>query len=420
MKRDILLFVFIFAAFISRGQEQTYDIYYPQKIEAKDWKVRAQIYYDNHNNSNGFINEFTSAINQSKYLNQELKDRQSQSLGSSTLSGRSLKSGFDLYLNAKDPNKDLYYYFGLDHQQILDSRIDKNMVNLLLYGNQAYAGEQLSIENTEYSSVYFNRIKIGIGKRLGKGELKHELSAKLGLNFGQNYDAVQVHHSKFYTHPQGDYLDIDFQAETQLADSVWGSLFTINGMGASIDLHYSVHQDKKFFLGVHIANIGFIHWNKSPYIAAADSSFTFSGLENDSLNQEQIPNDFSYNNLRNLLFTQPSHEAFTELLPFDIQLTGGVYFANGKFYMGMNTHFYPTLMATYRAEIFVSYKYMDFFSLTPIIGYNSYEQFHMGLAVGFELWDLINIRAGSSYLNTMFNPNAKLGQGGYVSVALVI
>lgn len=418
MNRYWMLIVFVLTALGLKAQEQHYHVYYPQNIYVDDWKLKAQIYYDNHNNSNGFINEFASVINQSKYIDQDLKDRQSEVLESSIMSGRILKSGFDFYMNAQDAEKGLYYYFGLDHQQVLDSRIDDNMVKLLFYGNQPYAGEHLSIQNTDYTSIYFNRIKLGIGKHFGKGEVKHEVSAKLGLNFGQNYDAVQVQNSNFYTHPQGDYLDIDLQAETQLADTVWGDLFTLNGIGASIDLHYSVHQDKEFFIAVHIGNLGFVNWNKSPFSASADTSFRFSGLENDSLNQGQIPNDFSYDNLRNLLFTQPSHEAFSKLLPFDIQLTGGQFFADGKIYVGVNTRFYPTLLANYRAEIFATYNYLDLFQVTPIIGYNSYRQFNVGLAVGIELWDAVSIRAGSSYLNSMFNPNAKVGQGGYVSIGL--
>lgn len=415
-----IMIVIVFCALGLKAQEQYYHVYYPQQMDADHWKLKAQIYYVNHNNSSGFINEFASAINQSKYIDQDLKDRQSEVLESSIMSGRILKSGFDFYMNSRDQKKGLYYYFGLDHQQVLDSRVDENMVKLLFYGNKAYAGENLSIQNTDYSSIYFNRIKLGIGKHFGKGEVKHEVSAKLGMNFGQNYDAVQIQNSNFYTHPQGDYLDIKLQAETQLADTVWGDLFTINGMGASLDLHYSVHQDKDFFIAVHIGNIGFVNWNKSPFVASADTSFRFSGLENDSLSQEQIPNDYSYNNLRNLLFTQPSHEAFAKLLPIDIQLTGGQFFADGKIYVGVNTRFYPTLLANYGAEVFATYNYLNLFQVTPIIGYNSYHQFNIGLAVGFELWDSLSLRAGTSYLNSMFNPNAKLGQGGFISVFYIL
>lgn len=418
MRRYYVLIGFMFCAFLVKGQQQYEYIYYPQSSQVDDWRIKAQLYYDNHNNSNAFINEFATAINQSKYISSDLKDRQSSVLEPSIISGRTLKSGFDLWLNSKNKEKKLSYYFGLDFQQVLDSRIDEDMVNLLFYGNKPYAGENLNISNTDYMSIYFNRIKAGVSKSFGKGEVKHQLSGIVGFNFGQNYDAVQLKNSNFYTQEEGDYLDISIQAETQLADTVWGDVFTINGMGTSLDLHYSVHKEKDFYIGINIGNLGFVSWNKHPFVASADTAFRFSGLENDSTENPNIPNDFSYDNLRNIIFTNPNHQAFTELLPLDININAGKYLVDGKLYVGVNTVFYPTLIANYRAEIFATWNYLEVFQVTPIIGYNSYQQVNIGLAVGFELWDTMLVRAGSSYLNSMFNPNAKVGQGGFVSLGI--
>lgn len=420
MRRYYLFIGFLFCAFLVKGQQQYEYIYYPQSSQAEKWKIQAQLYYDNHNNSSAFINEFATAINQSKHISSDLKDRQSSVLEPSIISGRTLKSGFDLWLNSKNKEKKRSYYFGLDFQQVLDSRIDEDMVNLLFYGNKPYAGKNLNISHTDYRNIYFNRIKAGWSKSFGKEEVEHQVSGILGFTFGQNYEAVQVNNSNLYTQEAGDYLDISIQAETQLADTAWGDVFTINGKGVSLDLHYSAHKEKDFYIGINVGNIGFVSWNKHPFVASADTSFRFSGLENDSTDNPSIPNDFSYDNLRGLIFSNPSHSAFSEVLPFDINVNGGKYLAEGRLYMGVNSVFYPTLIANYRAEIFTTWNYLDIFQVTAIVGYNSYEQFNVGIAVGIDLWDMMQLRAGSSYLNTLFNPKAQVGQGGFISVLLIL
>jgi len=102
-----------------------------------------------------------------------------------------------------------------------------------------------------------------------------------------------------------------------------------------------------------------------------------------------------------------------------LNLTGGKYFAEGKFYSGVNLWLYPTLEANYRIELFGTWNHNDFFQLTPIIGYSSYEKINAGIGLGFKLGENIIIQAGSTYLNTIFSDQSIAGTGGFIRLVFV-
>ena len=419
MNKIYIIAILVLTAFTLKAQQPNYNPYFPTDISSKDWNIAAHAFYDNHNNSNSLSNEFSFALNNSEYIDDDLKDKQMDLLHESVYVGRIFKGEMGVWLNNKKKQNNSFYYIGMDLQQVIDGQVDPNFVGLMLYGNKRYAGETLNISNTEYSSIYFNRIKLGMGKIFGDGNIKHTLSGLVGFTVGQNYDYLNVQNASIYTHADGDYIDFAIQAETQLADTVWGSIFTVNGMGASLDLHYSLHKEKDFYFALNIGNLGFVHWNGSPFSGTIDTAFRFDGTESDTTNNSQISDDLSQDNLRNMLFKDIDGSSFNKVLPFNINLTAGKFFSDGKFYVGLNTTFYPTLISNYRAELFATWNIKDKFQVTPIIAYSSYNKLNVGLAVGAQLWEKIYLRAGTSYLNSMFISESVAGQGGFVSIVFV-
>ena len=414
MRKIYILFILLITTLIVSAQQPDYNPYSPVDMSTKDWRLAVHSFYNNHNNSNYLTNEFSFAINDSKYIDEELKNRQMNKIKGDVTAGRSSLAGFGIWLNSQKKENNIFYYLGLDSQQILDGILDPDLIGLALYGNKHYAGQNLTISKSEYTNIYFNRIKAGIGKTIGNNDYKHTLSAVVGFTIGQNFNYLNIAEAQLYTQTDGDYLDIDIQAETQMADTSWANVFTINGMGASVDLHYSLYKEQDFFIAVNLHNLGFIQWNKNPYTASIDTSFHFEGSTN-----QQVPDDFSKDKLRKLIFPNASTSSFTKSLDFDIQFTAGKYFQNGEFYVGINTTFYPSLISSYRAELFATWNIKNRLSLTPIFAYSSFNKVNIGLAMGVKIWKSISLRAGSSYFNSAFNSQSPVGQGGFVSIVFI-
>ena len=416
MNKKYLVLAFFLHSLILLGQQPLFNAYYPEDNSSKSWTSAAHIYYDHHNNSNYFTNEFSNTLNRSGYISQEEKNHQMDQIEGPVLSGRIQNAGMGAWFRKKD--KKIFFYAGLDFQQIIDGQIDPDFLKLAFYGNKPYAGQKLQMENTTYQSSYFNRLKWGMGTYLSQGDIKHTLSAVVAFTVGQNYDYIKVNQASLFTHETGEYIDISIQAETQIADTIWGQLFSIKGLGASVDFHYSIQKEKDFFLALHLQNLGFIHWTQNPISATTDTSFTYEGI-NSNDGQGELPKPNTGNALIDLVFPNPSHTAFTKMLSLQIQLSGGKFINNGRFYLGANSVYYPTLLANYRAEIFATWYLFEKYQLTPIVGYSSYGKWDMGLAIGAQLWNSLSIHLGTNYLNSMFNPHAPVGQGGFVSLKYI-
>lgn len=412
-KHLFIFLIFIISAGLSINsiaQESLYYNYYPTDINKTEWKLGGHLFYQNHNNSDQLTNEFAEALNNSEYLSHDFKMKQLAELNGSSYLNRLSKGAVGFWLRKEK----LSWYIGMDFQQVLDGRIDEDLTKLMLMGNAPYAGQTLDFEMTDYMNVYFNRLKLGLSKTIDKKDAQHTITGLLAFTVGQNYNYTELSSGSAFTQEDGEYMDLAIAGETQMSDTVWADIFTFAGFGASLDIDYSFLKKDNFYISLGVKNLGFVNWNKAPFQAAADTSILFSGI--DEQGENDIPNDFSESSLRKLIFKDVDGSSFSGILPFNFHLSAGKFFAQTKFYVGVNTFFYPSLHYNYRAELFVTWNIKDAVRLSPLLAYNSFNTFNFGLAAETTLWKKWSIRAGSSYLNTAFDKESPLGQGFFLSL----
>jgi hypothetical protein len=390
--------------------------YFPAQTLTDDWKVRAGAFIGEESNSNTFTNNFINEVTGSGYIGPELKEEQLDKMNGDILTGTLRSIGGGVYIRSKN----LFYYAGIEHQQILDSRIGSELARLLMLGNKPFAGTTLEVPASDYTNVYFNRLVGGVGYTLQKESASHGFFALAGITSGQNYDQIHVDQASLYTHPDGDYLDLSVQANTQVSDTVWADVFDFNGFGLTFDLNYSLHKDNDYYAGITVKNIGFINWNGNTFTASVDTAFRFEGVSMDTTGTGgNVPDDYSYKNLRRILFKNPESAPFSKGTPIILNVTGGKYFADGKFYAGINAFIYPSLDANYKVELFGTWNHRSVFQLTPIVAFGAYQQVHFGLAAGLKLGKSFRVQAGSSYLDSFFIGNHPAGRGGFVRLVYI-
>jgi len=412
-----ILILIVIMGRLSFAQQAELNPYFPSQVRQTDWKTRVDIWGSEDSRSNSFTNNFFNDVTSSGYLDPGLKNEQIDKLHGDVLTGTLRSVGGGVFMNSKK----VFYYIGVEHQHILDSRIDDNLIKLLLLGNKPFAGSTLNIGNSNYTSIYINRLLGGVGYALQQENKTHTFFGKLGFTSGQNYDNINVDHASLYTHPDGDFLDMTVNASTKLSDTVWADLFDINGLGLSLDLSYAFQKKNEYYLSLSAKNLGFINWNSNTFSAQIDTSFRFEGVNMDTTagSNEEIPDDYSYNNLRRVLFKNPDGSPFTTSLPVILNLKAGKYFAGDQFYTGINFYFYPTLEAGYHLELFGTWNYNHIFQLTPIFSYSSYNKINVGLGVGVKLSDNVYIRAGTAYLDSFFDGSSPAGRGGFVRLVYI-
>lgn len=418
MKRKVtgILFLIVGLSLWSPAQQADLYPYFPAAYSDGDWKGRVDVFWNERSASNSFTNEFLNTIRSSGYLDPEMKNKQISQLEDKVLTGNIRSAGAGVFLKGEK----LFYYAGVEHQQVLDTRLDDKLIQLLMLGNKPFAGETLAIESSDYTNTYFNRILAGVGYEMDKGDLTHTFFGKAAFTSGQNYEDIHVDQASLYTHPDGDYLDVGIKADTRLGDTVWADVFTVNGLGASVDLSYTLQKENDFYVSFTAKNLGFITWNRNPYAASVDTSFHFEGVSADTSSAEGgIPDDFSYKNLRSLIFKNPDDTPFTTGLPVKLNLNGGKYFSDGRYYAGANLCFYPALQASYFIEVFGTWNYHDRFQLTPIFSYSSYGRMNVGLSASVKVGNNLYLQAGTAFLDSYLNRDASVASGGFVKAVVV-
>ena len=421
MNKVLYTTIFFLMVNVSVGQLRNNNPYYPGEITpSSGWKFQISAFARQDANSNTFTNEFFNEINRSGYISNSLINKQVENMSGKILSGQITSIGLNALINSKKTVGKRYFIIGFEYQHFLDSYIDEDLTRLLLQGNKPFAGQTIQIPGSRYYNNYFNQLKGGMGFRIEKGGYIQHFAFTLGINAGQNYDFIEVNNSSVYTHPDGDYLDIAVNAHTRISDTVWAEVYQVNGLGLSTNIEYAISKANNFHVDLNLKNIGFINWNGNTFMGSVDTAFVFEGISNDTTSgQGDLPEDYSYNSLRSTIFSNPETGSFTDALPVSLRLSAGKYFSGGKFYTGLSATYYPTLEATYFLELFGTWNHKDMFYLTPIIKYSQYGSVNVGLGVGFKIADKIHIYAGSSYLNSFLDKNAKLGSGGFVRLTFI-
>lgn len=419
MNRFYLLIITILYVLTSIGQNKLDYAYFPENPTINvDWKWKTSVFWNEDENSNALTTEFFKVINKSGYISQDIIKNQLENMNDKVMTGQLRDIGFDFYLNSKRKPGKQYLHFAIQHQLNLDTDLDAGLLQLVLQGNKSLAGTTIQIPESKYTGLYFNQLKFGMGYNIETNTKGfHQLSWDVGVNLGQNYNEFEILNSSFYTHPDGDYLDIAASINTRLSDTVWAEVYDVNGLGLSADLRYAYQKPGDFNIGLNLNNLGFIAWAGNTYNGSFDSTFRFNGLANDSTTS--LPDDYSWDGLRNLIFTNSSSESFMTTLPVNLQFTAGKYFTNEKFYAGINTRFYPTLRASYYLEGFFTWNYNNTLYLTPIIMYSSFSKLNYGLGLGWKITEKVQLHLGSSYLNSMFSNEGVLGSGGFVKLVFV-
>ena len=422
MFRFLHILVLVLFIKFSFGQIGFNNTYFPREYaEPTDWKVQLSPFLYQEAGSNTFTNEFFSVANKSQYLDKELIQKQIDNMTGKSLSGQITSIGLAAKINSNKNKGKSYIYLAFEHQHYFDTYIDDDLAKLLMKGNKPFADQTLEAPDSKYYNTYFNQLKGGMGHRIGNSDAIQYFTWAIAFNAGQNYDNIEVQNSSLYTQPEGDYIDITANANTQLSDTVWAEVYEIRGLGLSADVEYSYTKPEDFHFDITLKNLGFINWNGNTFVGDVDTSFVYNGLSNDTTSGQNnnLPDDYSYNSLRRFLFKNAESSSFTSTLPLSLRFSAGKYFGGEKFYAGLNGTFYPLLKANYNFEVFATWNMNNILYVTPLFSYGSYGNFNFGLGLGVKIIEKLHLQLGSRYLNSMFNKDALVGSGGFIRLTFI-
>ena len=227
---------------------------------------------------------------------------------------------------------------------------------------------------------------------------------------------LNINQGSLYTALYGEYLDINYDINGYITDTSNINLFQNNGNGVALDF------DVKFNAGANTINfyindLGFIKWNKNSINFAADSTFSFIGIDidniydfNDSIFNNIIDDQDYINNQKN------SYKSFVSAnIGFNIKTNSSIKKFN-HFIFGLHSKWQPYIFKKDKLSNLISngfsqsnYKPLLYISseighkkikLLPRLSYGGYsEDLNIELAIKIE--SKISLILGTKHLEDL-------------------
>ena len=173
--------------------------------------------------------------------------------------------------------EDIYFNIELKNQAI--GKISEDIINLGLFGNTRYLGENLNFKN-DY--ILINRYsKVGLKKLILKKE-KEELFVTPNILIGHQFFEYNIEEGELMTSENGDFIDYTIKAQSHSSGMTNFNSLKVNGIGLGLDIYY-YKQIKNNDIKVSIEDIGVIKWNRNVENYTADTICYFQGIVIDDI-----------------------------------------------------------------------------------------------------------------------------------------
>jgi hypothetical protein len=229
--------------------------------------------------STGVNMDFVNAFLFNKVIDNDLKDQVSGNLTTLNRFGFQWQGGIaveqlaDTLLGGRGK-----WMIGLQNRNLAGIRFPKDVFDLAFYGNAGFAGQEASLKDIQFDQYRFNQLYFGF-ERIWEKESQPTFVGGMAFSLyqGVSHTHLEFGRGSLYTEELGQYLDLDMQMELNATDTNNTSAFSINGIGAGLDLHLELRSKVTFSLDV--SDLGIISWNNRSVFYKQDTSFRFNGYE---------------------------------------------------------------------------------------------------------------------------------------------
>jgi len=228
-------------------------------------------------NKINFNNNFLSLQNIEDVFTTGFLDNDFKNNISNNLNDKNIFEG-EININTSfEIKEDIYFNIELKNQAI--GKISEDIINLGLFGNTRYLGENLNFKN-DY--ILINRYsKVGLKKLILKKE-KEELFVTPNILIGHQFFEYNIEEGELMTSANGDFIDYTIKAQSHSSEMTNFNSLKVNGIGLGLDIYY-YKQIKNNDIKVSIEDIGVIKWNRNVENYTADTICYFQGIVIDDI-----------------------------------------------------------------------------------------------------------------------------------------
>ena len=354
-------------------------------------------YYDI--SSNSITSGFFKKLYKGEHITYNDKVESSLKLGEANRFGAEISSNFT-WTAPFTLFQDWHPTIGFGYRQIASFGFTNDFYDLLFYGNSRFKGKTADISNSHINYLHYQSIQFGLRKQIGNTDFQFNL----GLVKGSQGLQTTISNGQLYTAENGEYLDLDLNAQLAMSDSNNTSFQNWSGTGFVANVAFSYELSNNSSVNFSLNNIGHIAWNTNNAAYQIDSSFHWEGVTvdnvfnlTDSVFQIETNSDSLINEYETI-------SNFTSLIPARIFVSYQHSYKNVGLSLSvdhmLNTSYIP------HAQARTTINLHDKFGVMINLGYGGFTDFHYGSGFLFN-FDHIKVNLLFNALNGLISNSGR-------------
>ncbi|GAB4459949.1 MAG: hypothetical protein Fur0028_13430 [Bacteroidales bacterium] len=271
--------------------------------------------------TNGFNKNFIHAVKQSNYLSDEIKK------------SNPIKAYNYIYYNLNEEisfyrmNDSLFgmekmgYHFGISYQQLFTSAFNKDLYNLIAFGNKNYAGKEANLSQSLFQYYDFGTLTVGLFKVFEDENTLTKAIFDFNLHAFKDVQYLYIPNASLFTADDGSYINLKLRGKYQAKNE--NRNFNLPGISfnAGISLYNKSSKTRFSFL---IKQLGVVFLNEKSYHATIDTMVHYEGIQieniisNPQYNSGMLSNDSISAIYNHHLDTSSSVLSLPETIAFSI------------------------------------------------------------------------------------------------------
>ena len=218
-------------------------------------------------------------------------------------------------------------------------------------GNREFAGDTMIGDDLRYLRTRYDALQFGWMNIFDIKGKRATIAISAGVARGFDYWRLEAKKLRLFTEKDGDYVDVQLGMEAERS-KIAIQPFNAAGLGALANIDFNLLVSEKSAIGISIADLGFINWNKNATTYnRGDTSIRFDGVfvpSADSLNSPSYTQRIGDSIITRFNIPYDANSGFTTMLPTRINLTYYMGFTKKNY---LNVRLQMIAFSNFRAQL---------------------------------------------------------------------
>ncbi len=270
-------------------------------------------------------------------------------LSAINIGGRESNTGIKYIIPTKKYNNFFFVnYSARSHQSV---RFSDDFGTFFFKGNREFAGDTMIGDDLRYLRTRYDALQFGWMNIFDIKGKRATIAISAGVARRFDYWRLEAKKLRLFTEKDGDYVDVQLGMEAERS-KIAIQPFNAAGLGALANIDFNLLVSEKSAIGISIADLGFINWNKNATTYnRGDTSIRFDGVfvpSADSLNSPSYTQRIGDSIITRFNIPYDANSGFTTMLPTRINLTYYMGFTKKNY---LNVRLQMIAFSNFRAQL---------------------------------------------------------------------